>query len=70
MSELTKKLKWFRTGESIPYDSKYIRSEIRVVGKRTIQEEDWPPYGGGGYHTEEVPIEEEMHLYEIYEVKI
>lgn len=51
-----KTTKWFKTGEPVPKDAVYIKTENKVVGREFNDD----PMGGS--HSN---VHEEFHLYEI-----
>lgn len=61
----TKKLKWFKEGEAIPANATFIKSERRVVGVRTVRDEDYPYGGQASWSEREVDVLEEQYLYEV-----
>ena len=61
------RLQWFSIKDLIPDNSIYVKSKIIVTGTKTVSVEDWPPYGGGGVHSEEQDVTEDMYLFQVPE---
>lgn len=60
-----KTLKWFKEGESIPDNAKFIKHEKVIVGYKDVQVQDYAGAGQYSYITEKEPVYGERFLYEV-----
>lgn len=54
-------LKWFKEGEEVPDDARFIKFENRIVGYQEEDPQDYHYLQSPNYY----PIEEKFYLYEL-----